>query len=316
MRKAANLGSSTTRQKTPQRPVPEDAPHVGADAHRSFSARKAIALRSSPPLGVGIVDELPPSSSPAITRAAAILSVLASQPLRAFGPSELSRKTGIPKSSILNICTTLSDVGFLRRDDHGVRLHRRLAELGNAYLRSLSEIEEFYEVCRLRLPSVPQTVQLSVLGSGLSVVVLARHDGCEPLNLGRATETGRSIPAHCTAIGKALLAALDEPALKKLLPRSGRLRALTPKSITTTEHLESELADTRKRGYAKGCGEFMPGRRCFAIAIRTPHRSDGLIGISFSFPEAQDVPEPPNVAAELRSLAAEFAERIGGALAY
>ncbi len=256
------------------------------------------------------------SSTPALTRAAAILSVIATQPQRAFGPSELSRKTGIPKSSVFNLCTEMSRIGFLRRHDRGVRLHHRLAELGNAYLRSLSEIEEFYEACRLKLGNVTQTVQLTVLGSGLTVVFVARHEGREPLNLGRATETGRSVPAHCTAAGKALLAALNHDSLKELLPRSGRLPGLTTRSVNTAELLETELADTRQRGYARGFGEVVRGRNCYAVAVRTPHRTDGLLGISFSFPETPDGKDPPNVAGDLQDFALQFAKRIGGALAF
>jgi len=240
---------------------------------------------------------------------------MAARPQRTFGPSELGRQTGIPKSSVINICMTMTAVGFLRRDERGFRLHYRLAELGNAYLRSLSEIEEFYEVCRRKLKAAPQTVQLGVLADGLNVVFLARHDGREPLNLGRATEIGRSVPAHCTANGKALLAALDPEALKKLLPRSGKLPGLTANSIVTSRALGDDLNLVRRCGFSREKNEIVHGLNCFGTAVRTPHREDGLLGISFSYPEEGLTKSSIVLGSELRSFAAAFAERIGGKLA-
>jgi DNA-binding IclR family transcriptional regulator len=256
------------------------------------------------------------SITPAITRAAAILSVLASQPQRAFGPSELSRKTGIPKSSVHNLCIAMSQVGFLRRDNRGVRLHHRLAELGNAYLGGQREIEEFYDLCHRRIGGAHQTVQLGVLADGLTVIFLARHDGHEPLNLGRASEIGRSVPAHCTANGKALLAALGTDELKTLLPRSGRLPTITPRSISDAATLSDELAAIRRRGYSAEQGEIVRGLHCFGVAVRTPHRKDGLIGISFSYPEQPSATVPATAGADLRRFAERFAERIKGELAF
>jgi len=274
-------------------------------------AASAVRLRA-----VQAIDDDAKALSPAITRAAAILSIMAQQPQRAFGPSELSRKTGIPKSSVHNLCAAMSDVGFLRRDSRGVRLHHRLAELGNAYIGGQREIEEFYDLCRSRLSGAPQTVQLGVLADGLNVIFLARHDGRDPLNLGRASEIGRSVPAHCTANGKALLAALDPGRLAALLPKSGRLRAITPKSLSTSAALDEELKEIRRRGYSTENGEIVRGLNCFGIAIHTPNRRDEPIGISFSYPEQHTGKVPPDAGNELREFAAQFAERIKGELAF
>ena len=55
------------------------------------------------------------SLAPAVTRAAAILDLLAENGSAAAGPSELARRLGLPKSSIANICGALADAGCLRR---------------------------------------------------------------------------------------------------------------------------------------------------------------------------------------------------------
>jgi len=203
--------------------------------------------------------------------------------------------------------------GLLRRGPAGYQLGNRLAELGNAYLKSVAEVEEFYHLCQAMLPSAPQTVQLGVLGDGLSVVYLARHDGRVPLNLGLASEIGRAVPAYCTANGKALLAALGPDELDARLEASLPLTALTPRSIHTETALRMELDSVRERGYAIEHGEVVEGLTCFASAIRTPRRSDGLLAVSFTYTD-QSEPDVDQAVSELRSLVSEFATQIGGAV--
>ncbi|GAB3618448.1 IclR family transcriptional regulator [Okibacterium endophyticum] len=255
------------------------------------------------------------SPSPAITRAAEILSLLAEQPKRAYGASELARVTGVPKSTVLNLCTAMVEAGYLRRSPGGFQLDHRLAELGTAYLKSVAEVEEFYELCRAEA-STAHTIQLGVLGDGLNVVYLARHDGSNPLNLGLASEIGRSVPANCTAAGRALLAAAGNQELESRLPERTPLPMLTSFSIGDVDTLRTEIEATRGRRYSMERGETVVGLTCFGAAIRTPHRADGLIAVSFSYPE-QALPADAEQAGEaLRTFAAAFAARIGGELAF
>ena len=65
------------------------------------------------------------SLAPAVTRAAAILDLLAENGSTPAGPSELARRLGLPKSSIANICAALADTGLIRRVGTGV--HARAA---------------------------------------------------------------------------------------------------------------------------------------------------------------------------------------------
>src|SRR6476646_3656839 len=103
------------------------------------------------------------SLAPAVTRAAAILDVLAEDAGLALGPSELARRLGLPKSSIANICGALADVGLVRRVGTGFALGRRLAELGGAYLVAVDMVQEFYDVARSLPTASEETVQLAIL---------------------------------------------------------------------------------------------------------------------------------------------------------
>lgn len=254
------------------------------------------------------------SASPAVSRAAAVLAVLAASPTTPMGPSELSRRTGTAKSTVINVCAALAGAGLLRRSAHGYLLGHRLAQFGASYLRSVREVEEFYEACRAELGPVPQTVQLAVLGDGLDAVFLARFDGTDPLHLGLASEIGRSVPAYSTASGKALLAALPAADLENRLA-SATLITLTEHTHTDATRLLAELDEVRDRGYATERGEIVPGVRCVGTSVPTPHRADGLLGVSFTYREQADAFDESAESAAVRRLAAAFGERIGAATA-
>jgi DNA-binding IclR family transcriptional regulator len=94
---------------------------------------------------------------------------------------------------------------------------------------------------------------------------------------------GRTLPAHATALGKALLAELTHDEIDELM--SHELRALTPNTVTTLEGLHAECAATRERGYAAEIEESSLGVRCVATVI--PYRIPGTDAISCSMPVSQ-----------------------------
>ena len=75
--------------------------------------------------------------------------------------------------------------------------------------------------------------------------------------------------AHCTAVGKVLLAYLDEAGLAAFFTDRG-LDRHTPKTITTDAALDHELANTRIRGYAQTRDELCEGISAYAVPIRDP----------------------------------------------
>ena len=167
----------------------------------------------------------PESLAPAVTRAALILDVLAEAAAEAVGPSELARRLGLPKSSIANICGALADAGLVRRIGTGFALGRRLAELGGAYLGSVDQVQEFYDVARQLPAGSEETVQFAVL-DGLEVTYLARHDGRQPVRL--TSGIGRRLPAFSTATGKAALASLADRRARPAARRPDHARPARP----------------------------------------------------------------------------------------
>jgi IclR family transcriptional regulator, blcABC operon repressor len=235
-------------------------------------AQRMSAQQSAP----AFADAQPPSLAPAVTRAVRILDALASDGQRAVPLSELSRRVGAPKSSVANICAALVDSGLVRRSDGGFSLGRRLAELGGAYLSSVDLVSEFHGAVE-RLPvASDETSQLAVL-DGLEVTYLARHDGRQPIRL--ASEIGRRLPASCTALGKATLAALDPEDLHRRLRGVAALPALTPRSHRTVAALLDDLDEVRRRGYAIDDEETAEGVICLAVSL-DPFGPRGSYGAS------------------------------------
>ena len=206
----------------------------------------------------------PQSPAPAVTRAAAILDELA-QAGTPLGPSELSRRLSLAKSSVANICTALAGTGMIRRTDTGYALGRRLAELGGAYLATVDEVRDFHTSCARYAEQVEETLQLATLDDGLDVVYLARRDGSAPVKL--ASDIGRRLPATCTAMGKAMLAALPAEEVEHRLAAIDRLPTLTDRSISAKRDLRAELARVRERGYAVDDEETAQGVFCVAINL-------------------------------------------------
>lgn len=233
-----------------------------------------------------------PSLAPAVTRAAAILDVLAREPRRAMGPSELGRQVHAAKSSVANICNALVDAGLLRQVEGGYALGQRLVEYGEAYLAGVDLVEEFHEACLQLGEDLEETVQLAVL-DGMDVVYLARRDGRHPIRL--ASEVGRHLPATCTATGKALLAELDADELERRLAGRASLPRLTDRSITSPAALRRELSAVRARGFSVDDEESVEGVRSVALGVQSRSgrsaQSSPRAAVSITLLKARCTPE-------------------------
>jgi DNA-binding IclR family transcriptional regulator len=224
------------------------------------------------------------SLAPAVTRAGAILDLLAEHADRAAGPSELARRLGLPKSSIANICNALAEIGLVRRIGTGFALGRKLAELGGAYLASVDLVQEFYEAAQLLPAGSEETVQLAVL-DGLEMTYLARHDGRQPVRL--TSQIGRRLPATVTATGKAALASLADDDLDRRLAEVRSLPTLTANSIASVESLRANLVAVRERGYAMDDEETVEGVVCYGVMIAGRRPGEGPFAASITLLKAR-----------------------------
>src|SRR5258707_12344727 len=99
---------------------------------------------------------------------------------------------------------------------------------------------------------------------GDAVVVIARTSGTGAFQL--TDRVGVVRPAHCTALGKIILASLGPDQLKRFLERV-ELKPSTKKSVTDQSVLLREIVEIRRTAIAFDDGEFNPEVRCVAVPV-------------------------------------------------
>ncbi len=230
----------------------------------------------APPEGEHTVAASTSGPAPAVTRAAAILELLAHQ-RRPVGLGELARTLDLPKSSAANVCLALEAAGLLWRTDAGFTLGRKTVELGGAYLSGMDQVQEFYELCSRSVRISAETARVAVL-DGLDVLYLARFDGRQPLRL--TANIGDRFPATCTATGKALLARLPVDALDDRLAGKLALPTLTDRSISDPAAFRLEMARVREQGHAVDDEETTPGVFCLAVTAAGRRTDATMLAVS------------------------------------
>jgi DNA-binding IclR family transcriptional regulator len=249
----------------------------------------------------------PKPTVPAVARAARALDVVSAS-ASGLTLSEIARAIGAPKSSCLSVCTTLVESGLLVRSDAGTyRLGWKVVELGRAYLARSDIAMEFRRVDTELGLLAEDTVVLSLL-DGRDVLYVHTRSGSRPVAV--HYEIGMRLPAHCTASGKSLLAALP-PAAAATLYADGRFDAMTAHSIGSMADLSRELERTRKRRYAVDDEETAVGMICFGAAVLGVAGPVGALSVSMV--KAAVDPDRAQVTAEsLLRLTQALTARLGG----
>ncbi|APE35073.1 IclR family transcriptional regulator [Nocardia mangyaensis] len=187
----------------------------------------------------------------------------------------LSERTGLPRSTVHRILDQMIRLRWLAHTPGGYRLGLRVLELGGL----AAEHNELREVVGPLLYDLSQRTgligHLAVL-DGREVLILDRAGGRSRVAI--PTRVGGRLPAHCTAVGKALLATL-EPGIAEASLRGSTAR--TARTIVDRAELHRELARIRNRqGVAVDTEESLPGVACVAVPIRG--RGVALAAISLS----------------------------------
>ena len=183
-----------------------------------------------------------------------------------MGVRELARLLELDKSIVSRLVVTLAEHGFLQKNmaTRRYRVGPRAHEVGQKYAAS----NPLYEIANDDLHSLAEQEGLNVylsVRSDTSVLYLCAIQSAQPsvLRIG----TGVTGKLHTTAVGKVLLAAMDDDALKKLLKRLP-LSRLTPHSITKESALLAELKMVRKNGYSQSDEENLVGILSIGAPIR------------------------------------------------
>jgi IclR family KDG regulon transcriptional repressor len=193
--------------------------------------------------------------------------------------AEIARETGLHVSTTFHLLRTLVVLGYVRQEDGSrkYRLGPKVFQLGAAAWSEnhLAEIAapHLAELAR----RTGETSHLAVRHRD-EIITISKIDGSSPVQL--SERVGYPRPAHCTAIGKVLLAWLPDGERKAFLAQA-RLESRTPKTITSVPQLEQELVKVQAQGYAFDDEEFTQGIRCLASPVRNfSGRVVAALGIS------------------------------------
>ena len=182
-----------------------------------------------------------------------------------IGLAELSKQVGLHNSTAFHLAKTMVSLGYIRqeRDTKRYRVGRPLFALAAS---ALDEIEMVNLATPIMEDLSRETGESShfAVRMGDAVVVIARTSGPGAFQL--TDRVGVVRPAHCTALGKIILAALRPDQLKRFLERV-ELKPSTKKSITEPAVLLREIAEIRRSAIAFDDGEFNPEVRCVAVPV-------------------------------------------------
>jgi DNA-binding IclR family transcriptional regulator len=201
------------------------------------------------------------------------------------GVRELARATGVPKSTVQRCLDTLGRAGWVVRGPSSAwSLSLRAAVVG-AHAGSSGALRDLARPAMLRLhEECDETVRLWV-PDGERVVVV---DSVESQRALRTVAGSTSMPAHATAAGKAVLAALPPDELDALLALP--LVALTPHTVTDPAALRVQLAASRTRGWTETRHEAHPDIGAVAAALVDP-RGRPVGALALTLPMHRVTPE-------------------------
>lgn len=221
----------------------------------------------------------------------------------------LVKESGLARTTVYRILQNLHRRGYVEKDalTGAYRLGLKLLELGNHVKRrqtlrelALPWMEELRE-------KFQETVNLATLHEG-EVLYLEILESPHPIRM--AGHLGVHDPAHATALGKSMLAYLEDDEVHQILQERG-LRRLTRKTLSDRTTLQAELARVRAMGYAVDDEESVEGGRCVGVPIFGP-QGKPIAALSISGPLVR-IPDKriPLIARELKKAASEISRQLG-----
>ena len=200
------------------------------------------------------------------------------------GPSEVAAELGIVKSRAHALMSSMAEIGLLRRVPGGrYRAGWRALALERIVRESTPFRPIAYEVAERLARHTGEVVHVAALDAG-QVVYVDRLEGARAMEI-PISVAGATFPAHCSGVGKILLAHLQPGELDTILDQRGMLR-LTANTITDRDALYAELHRVRRDGVAYDREEVALGMACVAAPIVD---RDGQVcaAISISAPAAR-----------------------------
>jgi DNA-binding IclR family transcriptional regulator len=195
--------------------------------------------------------------------------------------SDLARKLDLHRSTVHRLLVVLEGRRYVEKDSASgkYRLGSKLLELGTKVAARLDLPAIARPFLEQLVRETGETAHMGVLRQG-EVLSIANVESSRTLHTPRTV--GRRTPAHCSSLGKCLLAFLPDRDLNEFLEVRG-LKAYTISTITSPEVLKAELRRVRERGYAVDEEEYEEGLKCVGAPVRD-HSGAVIAAVSIAGP--------------------------------
>lgn len=222
---------------------------------------------------------------PAVARALDVLELFLDD-TETLSTPEIVARLQLPRTTGHELVTTLVARSWLAPvpgSPGRFRLGVRSFQLGSLYAGRLDLAREGRAVAEQVAAACDETVHLAIL-DGTDVIYIAKVDSTHAVRM--VSAVGRRLPAHCTAVGKMLLAGLSEAAFDARYRPDQPLPTLTPNSLASVPRLKRALAEVPERGLASEYCESNPDVACVAAGVYD-HTGEMVAAMSISVPTSR-----------------------------
>jgi len=224
------------------------------------------------------------------------------------GVTELSTALNLNKSTVFGLISTLENRGYLVQNPENGKYR-----LGFALLERSSCVNEISNLAIFAKPllqklveTIQETVHMAVYERG-EVIYIEKVESNQTLQI--ASYIGKRNPAHCTGVGKCLLAFQPEQEIDRVL--AGDLQKVTSHTTTNPETLKQELQSIRSTYISFDNEEFALGLRCIAVPVKDV-LGNVCAALSVSFPTIRSTAEKvESLKLELTNTSMEISKGLG-----
>ncbi|WP_102191557.1 IclR family transcriptional regulator [Microbacterium aurantiacum] len=206
------------------------------------------------------------SRVPAADGTLRILRYLAGRPAP-VAASAIARELDLPRSTVYHLLATLSAHGFVvhLREERRWGLGTSAFELASGYARQQPLARLGRPLIAALSDRIGESAHLAVMSGGDVLYIVEER---APRRPALVTEVGVRLPAHLTASGRAMLAALPREQVRALYPSASAFPDRTGRGPRTPGELRELLREVRARGFAVEDSEVADGLRSVGAPVR------------------------------------------------
>lgn len=228
---------------------------------------------------------------------------------KSLGVTEISNSLGLHKSTVYRLLATLDYRGYVEQDTNNrYKIGIKLFEIGAVALNTLDIRERIKPYLKQLREETRETIHLGILDN-YEVVYIDKEESSETIRM--YSRIGRRIDAHCTSLGKVLMA-YSPPELVDDIINRRKLEQYTVNTIIDINELKKHIQLVRECGYAIDNEEQDIGIRCIGGPIFN-YNGDIIAAFSIAGPSTRMTKKRVE---ELSELVLEYARKISAAFGY